>query len=164
MRNRFMGASYVVALVVALGPLSAPRAVADDVPDRRAAVKQRWRDARGALLAHELALDASTRARLEPVLARWDEVAAPLLRERAEIRRRLASENAKGAGTDATIDRALDVRRRLRDLEAARFTELRALLTPAQAARLLVLLPAVERRLLVGIRRSLREQGLAPTP
>ena len=108
-------------------------------------------------LVQELGLDDdATAARLGPILARHDDELARLQAERQALRRTLRDARAAGqdAKLDALIDQTIANARARWDREQARFAEVRRLLTPRQAARLIEILPQVDRRILQGLRRA----------
>ncbi len=129
----------------------------DPAADRRAAIKQRIRVLRAATLTEELKLDDKALARVLPVLAKWDDVTEDLLKKRLDIQNRIeASDGTKDPkGVDRLIDEAVANQKQFWDLEARRLAELRKILTPAQTARLLIVLPAFEKRIQNQLRRAL---------
>ena len=133
----------------------APPRVADRAPARERA-RQKIRALRAMILVQELGLDEATAAKLGPILARHDDELARLQAERQALRRTLRDARAAGqdAKLDALIDQTIANARARWDREQARFAEVRRLLTPRQAARLLEVLPQVDRRILQGLRRA----------
>jgi hypothetical protein len=131
---------------------------------KREQIKQRILAMRAWALTRELGLDERTASRLFPVIARYDGRFARLLRERLDLRR--AAEAAAAAGDDHALDRVIDKivanQRALWDTEAARFQDVRKVLTPRQAAHILVVLPKIDRRIQNQLRRALdRRRGRA---
>lgn len=146
----------IVALVAALGATvsAQPRDRRGDpqqqpAVDRREAIKKKIRVLRAATLTDELKLDEKALSRLLPVLAKWDDVTEDLLKKRADVQRRLATADAvkDPRQVDKLIDEAIATQKAFWDLEDKRLAELRRILTPAQIARLLIVLPAFERRI-----------------
>lgn len=133
----------------------------DPTFDRREAVKKKIRVLRAATLTDELNLDEKTLARLLPVLAKWDDVTEDLVKKRFDLQRRLfaAGASTDSKGVDRLIDDAVANQRLFWDLEDKRLVELRRILTPAQTARLLVVLPAFERRIHNQLRAALDRRG-----
>jgi len=125
--------------------------------DKRERIKQRIRTLRAWTLTEELQLDEATAARLFPILSRYDEEFVRLLREAAELRRQ--GDDAAARNDDPAVDRAVDAlvanQRARWSLEEARFRDVRKVLTPRQAARLLVVLPAIDRRLQGQLQRAI---------
>ncbi len=124
--------------------------------DKREKIKQRVRALRAYTLTEELDLDEATAAKLFPVLAKFDDEFDKLLAARADIQRRL-----EGAGSltdpkqvDKLVDEAVANQRALWTAEDARLAQLRKILTPAQTARVLVVLPAMERKIQNQLRRA----------
>lgn len=151
-----------LALAIVLG--FATPIVADAQPagrvDRREAVKKKIRALRAYTLTEELALDDKTAGRLFPVLARWDDLTDKLLVQRAEIQQRLAAASSvtDSKALDKLVDEAVANQKAFWDLEEKRLIELRKILTPAQTARLLVVLPTFERRIQNQIQRVLKKR------
>ncbi len=177
--------ALAIALVVALAAGGAAAAAADprarvgdrpggdkadrpDKPDKRERARQRIRAMRALILAEELQLDEATAARLAPILTRYDDELARLLAERAALRDELrAAAAARDARRiDRTVDRLVTNQDARWAAERRRFAELRRLLSPAQTARLLDVLPEIDRRILRGLRRDAapRRGGLDPRP
>lgn len=129
--------------------------VADRATARERA-RQKIRALRAMILVQELGLDEATAAKLGPILARHDDELARLQAERQTLRRTLRDAHAAGqdAKLDGLIDQSIANQRARWDREQARFAEVRRLLTPRQAARLLEVLPQVDRRILQGLRRA----------
>jgi hypothetical protein len=134
------------------------------VADRDAArqqAQQKIRALRAMILVQELGLDEATAGKLGPVLARHDEELARLGGERRALRKALRA--ALAANDDGKLDGLIDklaANQRARwDREQARFTEVRRLLTPRQAARMLEVLPQIDRRILQGLRRAVGDDA-----
>jgi len=122
---------------------------------KREKVKERIRAMRAWVLTEQLDLDAATAAKMFPVLARYDDELAKLLGERKQLRAQLAAAQAGGGTTlDGLLDKLVVNQRARWSAEEQRFAELRTLLTPAQAAELLDLLPEVDRKILRGLRQA----------
>jgi Spy/CpxP family protein refolding chaperone len=122
--------------------------------DRRERAKARIRAMRAMILTEELDLDEATAARLAPILTQYDDALAKLLADRVRLRDELRS--AEQLGDDGQMRRLLDAlvhnQDQRWDLERQRFAELRKALTPRQAARLVDVLPEIDRRILKGLR------------
>jgi hypothetical protein len=129
--------------------------------ERREQIKKKIRAMRAYTLTEELALDEQTAGRLFPVLARYDDETDRLLEKRIEVQRRLRrvdtirDPRADPRAIERLIDEAIAVQHSFRDLEDRRIAELRKILTPAQAARLLVALPELERKIQNQLRRAI---------
>ena len=152
--------TWITTLALALATSFAfvPVATADDrpAPAARERARQKIRALRAMILVQELGLDEATAAKLGPILARHDDELARLQAERRTLRRTLRDAHAAGqdAKLDGLIDQSIANQRARWDREQARFAEVRRLLTPRQAARLLEVLPQVDRRILQGLRRA----------
>lgn len=165
-------ASWVAIAVLAVAGLGTsapaqPRRGGDPaaVADRREAVKKKIRAMRAYLLTEELELDERGAARLFPVLARYDDETDKLLERRLDIQDRLRrihpARDAKAA--ERAIDDAIANQREFWELEDRRIAELRKILTPGQTARLLVVLPDLERRIRNQLSRAIG-RGAAGRP
>ncbi len=130
--------------------------------DRREAIKKKIRVLRAATLTDELNLDEKVLARLLPVLSRWDDVTEDLLKKRLDVQRRLLAPDAAKdpKALDKVIDEAVANQKAFWDLEDKRLVELRKILTPAQIARLLIVLPAFERKIQNQLRRAMIRRGV----
>ncbi|MBK7075142.1 MAG: hypothetical protein IPH44_22855 [Myxococcales bacterium] len=135
---------------------------------KRDKVKQRIRIMRAMVLTEQLDLDEATAGKLFPVLDKYDDVLAKLLAERAALRDKLATARAahKAADISAVLDQLVANQRARWTAEEQRFGELRAALTPEQAATLLDLLPEVDRKILRGLRGARLDapDDAAPAP
>jgi len=135
----------------------------DRTTERREQIKKKIRALRAYTLTEELSLDEQTAGRLFPVLARYDDETDRLLEKRVDVQRRLR--RADTVRDSRTIDRAIDDaianQRGFWELEDKRITELRKILTPVQAAKLLVVLPALERKIQNQLRRAIVLRGNA---
>ena len=154
--------AIIVALLVASASTSAAQTVASDgTAERREKIKQRIRALRAYTLTEQLKLDEATAAKLFPALAKYDDEFDKLLKARAELQRRLRDASASSSNdskvVDALIDEALANQRAIWDAEARRLDQLRKILTPAQVARLLVVLPAMERKVQSQLRKVIEE-------
>ncbi len=129
----------------------------DPTADRRAAIKQRIRVLRAATLTEELKLDEKTLSRVLPALAKWDDVTEDLLKKRVDIQTRIETADPvkDPKAVDRLIDEAVANQKAFWDLEEKRLAELRKILTPGQTARLLIVLPAFERRIQNQLRRAM---------
>ncbi len=123
------------------------------------AVKKRIRALRASTLIDELQLDEATAGKLFPIFGHYDDETEKLLKTRQDIQRRLATAGdlEDDRAIDKLIDEATANQRAFWDLETARLNDLRKVLTPAQAARLVVVLPALEREIQNQLRRALNQ-------
>lgn len=108
-------------------------------------------------ITEELKLDEATASRLFPVLARFDEQARTIGRERHEVYRELRSAvdapHPDQAKISALVDRmeALQGRRAAMEQERAKAT--RKVLTPLQQAKLILVMPRIDE----AFRRQIRD-------
>ena len=122
---------------------------------RRERIKNRIRSLRAARLVEELG--EATTGKILPILARYDDEFDKLLQARADIDRRIASasESPDGKAADKIIDEAVANQKAFWAAEDMRLQEIRKLLTPQQTARLLVVLPPLERRIQNQLRNAI---------
>ncbi len=157
---------FALALsAVVIAPAVADRRTTADPADaavRREDIKKKIRTMRAYTLTEELALDEATAGKLFPVLAKWDDVTEKLLAQRVNLTSQLRrSATLAPKAVDKLIDEALANQRAFWDLEDKRLAELRKILTPAQTAQLLVVLPQFERRIQNQLRRAISKPGRA---
>lgn len=151
-----------LVLFISLPAAAQPAGSAAGQRDRREKVKQRIRALRAYTLTEQLDLDEATAAKLFPALAKYDEQFDKLLLTRADVQKRLAAAGAikDAKALDALIDEAVANQRALWDTEDQRLRQFRKILTPAQTARVLVVLPAMERK----IQNQLRQAATQSIP
>lgn len=171
----------LVALVLALAPAgfgATPAAAGPTAGEargkgdgKRAKIRQRIRALRAWMLTESLDLDEDTAAKLFPVINKYDEELEKVLGLGRTLREQL--EQAVDADEEATIDGLIDQmvahQQKLWDLQDKRFAAVRKVLTAKQAARILVVLPEIDRRIQNQIRkaagrRPLREGAPPPPP
>jgi len=138
----------------AQGPHRGP-AVAPAGGDKRSSdqlrkeVLERMRALRAWRIVEELKLDETASARLFPILAKYDEQELALAAERRdiaqELRGLLAAPRPDDAKLTAAIERMLANRVKRHARKDERIKELRKVLTPVQQAKLVLLLPRLER-------------------
>ena len=120
-------------------------------------------------IVEELKLDESASARLFPILARYDEQEMALAAERRdiaqEIRTLLAAPQPDDAKLTAAINRMLANRAQAASrCSDERIKEVRKVLTPVQQAKLVLLLPRLEREFAQFIRDGGRRQPARRRP
>jgi hypothetical protein len=128
-------------------------------------IKKRIRALRAYTLTEELQLDGPTAGKLFPLLARYDEEFDKLLVERAGLQNRLGK-TANGSDANAAnkiIDDALANQRAFWQVEDKRLDEIRKILSPQQTAKLLVVLPPLERKIENQLRQAV-QAGKARRP
>lgn len=128
--------------------------------ERREQLKERIRAMRAYTLTSKLALDEQTAGRLFAVLSRYDEEIDKTLEKRVDLQRRLVHADAlrDPRAIDRLIDDAAANQRAMWDLEDKRLADLRKILTPVQTAKLLVVLPATERRIQNQLRKAILQR------
>jgi Spy/CpxP family protein refolding chaperone len=130
---------------------SAPAAVDNKKPpgELRKEVLERMRALRAWRIVEELKLDEAASARLFPILARYDEQEMALATERRDITRELqtllAAPHPDDARITAAVNRILANRTKRHAFKDERLRELRKVLPPVQQAKLVLLLPRLER-------------------
>lgn len=151
----------IIALLfggVAQAHAQAPRGRGGATPEeRRETIKNRIRGLRAQTLTDELKLDNAALGKVLPILSKWDDVTDKLMRDRVDIQKRLAAADTikDPKALDKLIDDALANQKQFWDLEEKRLAELRKALTPAQTAKLIVVLPTFERRIQNQLRRAM---------
>ena len=158
-----MRALLIVLLLATVAHAQPPGRTPPTPQDRREQVKKKIRAMRAFTLTEELGLDEKTAAKLFPILSRWDDVTDKLLQGRVDIQRRLNSGMVTDPKQiDKLIDEAVANQKAFWDLEEKRLAEMRKVLTPAQTAKLLVVLPAFERKIQNQLRRAINRRAGAP--
>lgn len=154
----------ILAFLVALctvSPVFAQPGLGPAAADKREKIKKKIRALRAYTLTDQLQLDETSAGKLFPVLAKYDDELDRLLLQRADIERRLkASADVKDArALDKLIDEAVANQKAFWESQERRIAELRKILTPAQTARLLVVLPEFERRIQNQLQRAIKGGG-----
>ncbi|HEX2686525.1 MAG TPA: hypothetical protein VHN14_07900 [Kofleriaceae bacterium] len=143
-------------------PAGAPTGTTGAI-DRREQIKKKIRAMRAYTLTEELALDERTAGTLFPVLSRYDDETDKLLEKRVDVQRRLRHVDSikDGKAIERLLDEAVAIQRSFWDLEDRRVADLRKVLTPMQTAKLLVVLPALERRIQNQLRKAIVKRHTA---
>ena len=163
-------AAIVFVLVASLTTFAQPRgpggrgSAGPTLAERREAIKNRIRGKRAEMLTEKLKLDDKALARLLPLLSKWDDVTDKLLVERIDLQKRFATADQlkDPKAIDKLIDDAIANQKAFWDLEDKRLAEIRKVLTPQQVAKLLVVLPAFERRIQNQLRNAILRKSGAP--
>ncbi|HEY1817340.1 MAG TPA: hypothetical protein VGG74_33570 [Kofleriaceae bacterium] len=147
-----LGAPAFAQAPGATPPMGSPGQLQQPPPNARPIVeriKKQIRNRRDFELSDQLDLDPQTQGRMIAVFARYDELFDRALTTHGELQRRLsAADQIKDPKVlQKLIDDAIANQHAIRDIEDHRLAELRTILTPQQTARLIVVLPALERRL-----------------
>ena len=130
--------------------------------DRKVEIKRKLMAFRAYRVTEELGLDETAAARVFPLLSKYDQKVEQLTAERIQLTKELRNPPADAKAIDDLIRRAQANRRAMLELDEQRLGELRKVLSAAQTARLLVVLPEIERQIKAQIRRSLRQQDGDP--
>jgi Spy/CpxP family protein refolding chaperone len=131
-------------------PVAAPGAADHRTPDQlRQEVLERMRALRAWKIVDALKLDEATSARLFPILSRYDDRELQIATERHQVMRELRADadapRPDDARLNADLSRLMAIRAKQRAMEDDRIRDVRKVLTPAQQAKLVLLLPRLER-------------------
>ncbi|HTR55549.1 MAG TPA: hypothetical protein VMJ10_32955 [Kofleriaceae bacterium] len=125
--------------------------------ERRERIKRRIQQVRNNELIDKLGLDEQTAGKLLLVYARYDDAFDRLLVARAEILGRLKNgDRMAKPDLDKAIDDAVANQNALWEVETKRLGEVRKILTPQQVARMLVVMPALERKIQNQLMRAIQ--------
>ena len=152
----------VLALAVAAPVFAQPPGLQQQTAqaDRRERLKRRIQQLRNNTLIDKLGLDEQTAGKLLLVYAKYDDAFDRLLVARAEILNRLKNgDRMSKSDLDKAIDDAVANQNALWDTETRRLGEVRKILTPQQVARMLVVMPALERRIQNQLMRAIQGGG-----
>ena len=134
------------------GAAGRPVATADDhrTPEQlRQEVLERMRALRAFRIVDALKLDEATSGRLFPILSRYDDRELQIATERHQVMRELRADadapRPDDARLNADLSRLMAIRGKQRAMEDDRIRDVRKVLTPAQQAKLVLLLPRLER-------------------
>jgi hypothetical protein len=119
--------------------------------DKAERVKKKIRAARAMALVNALDLDETTATKLEVVLDKYDDDFAKLAKENIELRDKI--DTASDDDMDKLVDDLVANQRARWDLDEARFKEVRKVLSARQAAKILVVLPEIDRKILAAVKR-----------
>ncbi len=115
----------------------------------RQEVLERMRALRAFRIVDALKLDEATSARLFPILSRYDDRELQIATERHQVMRELRADADAPQPDDARLNgdlaRLMAIRTKQRAMEDDRIRDVRKVLTPAQQAKLVLLLPRLER-------------------
>lgn len=141
---------------------------------KRAKVRERIRALRAWKITEALELDEKTAAKLFPILGTYDAKFEKAQQASSELRARTRAELEQPAPDlgklDALVDQLMKQQREMWNLQEARFRAVRKVLSPAQTAELLIILPEIDRTLHRQIRRAMKgggghlEQPFGPQP
>jgi Spy/CpxP family protein refolding chaperone len=127
-----------------------PPAADQRTPDQlRKEVLDRMRALRAFKIVEALKLDEATSGRLFPILARYDDRQMAIAGERHALMHELREETEAARPDDArltaTLNKLQAIRGKERALRDDRVKDVRKVLTPIQQAKLVLLLPRLER-------------------
>lgn len=144
--------AYAQRLNGAGGAAGRPAVAADDhrTPEQlRQEVLERMRALRAFRIVDALKLDEATSGRLFPILSRYDDRELQIATERHQVMRELRADadapRPDDARLNADLSRLMAIRAKQRAMEDDRIRDVRKVLTPAQQAKLVLLLPRLER-------------------
>jgi Spy/CpxP family protein refolding chaperone len=119
---------------------------------RREALRAKVQEARSSRIIEALGLDAATGARLGTVLARHEATMQPIRAQLRVLRGELAALVQSGKASAAEVNPRLDkleaLQRERQAADGRLIAEARGVLTPEQAARLVLVLPRIDRALM----------------
>jgi hypothetical protein len=129
-------------------------------------IKQQVRERRAFELTDALELDEKTAGRMFAVFGRYDEQFDKLIAARTALQAKLngAEQIRDPKVLEKLIDDAVANQRAFWDLEEHRLTELRTILTPQQVAKLIVVLPQLERKLQNQLQKAITNANKKPRP
>jgi Spy/CpxP family protein refolding chaperone len=133
---------------------------ANSLSAKRAKVRQRIRALRAWRLTEALDLDEATAGKLFPILSRYDNKLSIISQEGSKLRRelrKLVRKGGTGSQFDKLIDKLVAQQKKMWKLQERRFADVRKVLTPEQAAKIMVLLPEIDRRIQQQIRQAMRK-------
>jgi hypothetical protein len=146
---------FLLLLLASFFLIGGAAAPGDAHADKKEKVKKKLRAWRAATLIDELELDEATATKLMPILNKYDDEFAKLAQEGQKLRKQAETESDDTALDGIVDDLAANQRARW-DLDEKRFKEIRTVLTPRQSARILVVLPEIDRRILEGARKAIQ--------
>ena len=137
--------------------------------ERREQIKKKIRALRAYTLTEELGLDEQTAGKLFPLLARYDDELDKVVESRVDVHKRLVEAGSlpNAHAVDLVIEDALANQRSMRSIEDRRIADFRKVLTSQQVARILVVLPALDRKIQNQLQRVIRNgqnAGRRPRP
>jgi hypothetical protein len=135
-------------------------ASAPPATERREQIKKKIRAIRAYKLTEDLALDEQTAGRLFPVLSHYDDEIDKLLEKRVDVNHRLRRADTLNdpKAVERLLDEAVANQRGFAEVQDKRIADLRRVLTPVQAAKLLVVLPDLERQIQRQLRKAIVQQ------
>jgi len=127
---------------------------------KRKRLEGRIRALRVWRLTAALNLDEATATKLFPILHRYDGKFSALMRANAKERRQLRSlmgTSGTDAQINAAINRMIKRQQQMWQLTRQRFAAMRRVLSAKRAAKLLVVLPRIDRQIRQEIRKAMRK-------
>jgi len=142
---------YLLSALVAVTVLSSTAVVVSAQPsgapvDKRERVKQKVRTMRAYFLTDALNLDPTTAGKMFPVIEKYDSETDALAAARVALRAKLET-TTDGKALNKVIDDLVANQKATFDVDAKRLAELRAILSPQQVGKLMIVLPEFEKRL-----------------
>jgi hypothetical protein len=143
-------------------PRIAQRAQGKNAAAKRQKIMRRIRSLRAWRLTEALDLDTKTAARLFPLLNSYDGKFAKVARQAGAVRRQMRSAMKASKPNSAQLNRLINQMVKLQRanwaLQEARFRAVRKVLSPTQAAKILIILPQIDQRIRRQIRRAMRSR------
>lgn len=149
---RMLAACVTALTLMAVGGLAHA-----DREGKRDKIREKLREMRMARLIEELDLDEATAAKLLPKVNSYYEKMGDVQKDTGEARRNLRglldAEKVDDAQVNKLIDRMLANREKVHQLENDMIKDVRKILKPAQVAKLIVVLPRINR----GLEKKVRD-------
>jgi Spy/CpxP family protein refolding chaperone len=148
-----------------IGMMAMVLAVAAPAPGQplREKLREKIKILRMARLVEVLELDERTATRLLPIVNKaYDDIGAVAKNAgeaRRELRRLVEAGSNDAQAINTLIDRLVANKLRVDQLETEMFREVRKVLTPLQLARLVLILPEINRELQQQVRRAAKGEG-----
>jgi Spy/CpxP family protein refolding chaperone len=130
------------------------------VDNKRDKIRKKIRSMRAWRLTEALDLDESTAAKLFPIINEYDEKYAKLSRSTRDTRRKLRKALDASKPDTKTVDSLIDEMQQQQqanyEWQRDRFKAVRKVLTPEQSAKIIVILPELDRQIRQEIRNAMR--------
>jgi Spy/CpxP family protein refolding chaperone len=160
---RTMLGKATTILLLAAALLLGARPAAADREAKREKIREKIKEKVTAKIIDELNLDEAGVQKLFPVMDKYEDQIAALQKDNGEARRELRNlidaDKVDDKKIEKQIDRIAANRTKIATLEADLIKEVRKILTPTQAAKLVVIMPLIRERMERMIRRAAKGEG-----
>lgn len=127
---------------------------------KREKIRRKIRSMRAWRLTEALDLDEKTAGKLFPIINDYDEKFGKLAKKARKTRRALRKELSSGSPNKARLDTLIDEMEQEHkdqyEWQRDRFKAVRKVLTPEQSAKIIVILPELDRQIRQEIRKAMR--------